>query len=57
MKYRAVIFGAKSGVERAESIWLETPEEAAYAGKQGLDLYHGEKYIVEDEEGNQLLDF
>lgn len=48
VQYRAVIKGAK--VDRIESIWFNSREEAVDGGEKGLALYNGTEFTIESSE-------
>jgi hypothetical protein len=48
MKFRAVLHDTDSGGAKVESILFDTKEQAVNAGEEGLKLYGGSHYSIEE---------
>lgn len=50
MAFKAVLHNTDIGLEKFESVWLRTKEEAEKAGEKGLLMYGGSHYTLEEME-------
>jgi hypothetical protein len=50
LQYRAVLHNPDNGLEKMDSIWYDTEEEARKAGQEGLNLYGGVHFTIEKQE-------
>ena len=48
MEFRAIIHNLENGLEKLESIWFDTKDEAEKAGTEGLLFYGGTNFTIEE---------
>lgn len=50
MKYRAVLHDTDADIKRIESIWVKDKHEANRIGEEGLKMYGGTHFTIEEKE-------